>query len=389
MPQTDTAAVPEEAPKFDDLMLALDAVDTIRHETSVLESELASGDRREALKARLREYYAGQGIDVSDEVLETAVRDMDKNRFVHEPLKPGLASLLATVYVRRVAYGVRAGVAACAVAAVLVAYPVARHELVDKPRERAAAELELTFRTKLPAALGEAYAKARAAAEKAGDGDALSSADSLKASAERFIEARDAAGAGKAIDSLGGIGDGIMAKLAGVALKERFSRDREELKSHAIEPKAMAALTPFIERMGTASASGDEAGYSRAKDGLDALLQNIMTPLELRIVDRTGTRSGVWRTNDGGSTKVYYLIVEAIDPAGRAVPMDIRSVETGRTQAVTTWGIRVPQREYDRVAQDKKSDGIIDDREAGAKPAGSLDFKWSIPVMDGQMITAW
>ena len=114
-----------------------------------------------------------------------------------------------------------------------------------------------------------------------------------------------------------------------------------------------------------------------------------MAEVELRIVDRPGSRSGVWRTNDGGRTKIYYLVVEAVDPAGRTVPMDIKSVENGRTATVKSFAIHVPQSEYDRVARDKQSDGLVDDREAGEKPAGSLGFKWSIPAMDGQMITDW
>lgn len=389
MVATDYARDGADKPRFDDLMLAMDAVDTIRHETSVLESELSSGDRREALKARLREYYAGQGIAVSDEILDTAVQDMDKNRFVHEALKPGLARILATLYVRRVPYGLRAGITAGIVAAALATYPMARHQLVDLPRERAAAAQELLFSTKLPAALNEAYSKVRTAAEKAGDKDSLASADALRSTAEKSISARDEAGANKAIGQLAEIESGLLTKQVAVALQERLPGDVEAASQRSIDPKALALLAPYVELMETAAKNGDEKGYMRAKKGYDGLLRRVMTPLDLRIVDREGTRSGVWRTNDGGSTKVYYIVVEAVDPAGNVIPMDIRNVETGRMQTVRTWAVRVPKAEYDRVARDKQSDGLIDDREAGRKPAGSLDFKWSIPAMDGQMITDW
>ena len=75
----------ENATRFDDIMLALDAVDTLRHEAAVVDTELTSDERREAMIVRLREYYAGQGIEVSEEILDRAVADMDANRFVHRP----------------------------------------------------------------------------------------------------------------------------------------------------------------------------------------------------------------------------------------------------------------------------------------------------------------
>lgn len=376
-------------PAFDDLMLAMDAVDTIRHETSVLENELSGDERREALKVRLREYYAGQGIEVSDEVLATAVADMDKNRFVHEPLKPGLARTLAAIYVRRVRYAWRTVAAAALLASAFGAYSFAHHQLVVKPRELAAIERVAQLETKLPLALAEAHAKAVAAAREYGDDAAVAVADNHRSAAGTLIAAGDVDGAAAEIARLQELGSGIRSKIKVAALLDGASEARAAALAVDADSGARAALDAASERLQSAAASGQEAAYAKARADLQELVRKVDSKLDLRIVDREGTRTGVWRTNDGGHTKVFYLVVEAIDPAGRAVPMKIRSVETGRTETVTHWGVRVPEREYNRVGQDKASDGIVDDREAGTKPAGSLDFSWRLPVQNGHMITSW
>ncbi|MDP3545150.1 MAG: DUF6384 family protein, partial [Phreatobacter sp.] len=62
---TDTAvASPVAAPvaeqqsaKLDDIMLAMDVVDTLRHDQKITERELAEGDREVDLIERLRDIY--------------------------------------------------------------------------------------------------------------------------------------------------------------------------------------------------------------------------------------------------------------------------------------------------------------------------------------------
>src|SRR5690606_21861443 len=116
-------------------------VDTLRHEKSLVDTELTSDERKGALVERLRAYYLDQGIVVTDDILETAVADMDKNRFVHEPLKPGLARTLAHLWVDRRRIGRNLGVSAVALLSCFYVANVSYNKLVIEPRERAAAEL--------------------------------------------------------------------------------------------------------------------------------------------------------------------------------------------------------------------------------------------------------
>src|SRR5215470_11014495 len=96
------AAPPPPAPqKLDELMLAMDVVDTIRHRELLVERELAQGERDDELRNRLREIYKGQGIEVPDRVIDDGIKALKDSRFVYVPPKPGLAVSLAMLWVHR------------------------------------------------------------------------------------------------------------------------------------------------------------------------------------------------------------------------------------------------------------------------------------------------
>ena len=61
------AAVPAT---LDDVMLAMDVVDTLRHRERLVERELNEDMREEQLIERLRELYKSQGIDVPDRIID-------------------------------------------------------------------------------------------------------------------------------------------------------------------------------------------------------------------------------------------------------------------------------------------------------------------------------
>lgn len=93
------------APALDETMLAMDVVDTLRHADRLVERELAGDARRAALKQRLREIYASQGIEVPESILDKGVAALEENRFVYRPTPPSLARSLATLWVTRARWG--------------------------------------------------------------------------------------------------------------------------------------------------------------------------------------------------------------------------------------------------------------------------------------------
>jgi hypothetical protein len=93
----------EQTPhKLDEVMLAMDVVDTLRHETKLLERDLTNEDREQQLIERLREIYHAQGIEVPDSILREGVQALDDHRFSYVPQKK---SFFASAYIDRGKWG--------------------------------------------------------------------------------------------------------------------------------------------------------------------------------------------------------------------------------------------------------------------------------------------
>lgn len=131
---------------LDELMFAMDVVDTLRHRELVVARELAQGDRDEALKARLREIYLGQGLEVSDAAIEQGIRALKESRFVYTPPAPGLRRSLAMAWVRRRSIGRWVG----GIAAVCIALWAIGYFGFELPRQQALAETRIALTQDLP-----------------------------------------------------------------------------------------------------------------------------------------------------------------------------------------------------------------------------------------------
>ena len=94
---------------LDELMLAMDVVDTLRHKELVLARELTAEDRDAKLLEQLREIYTSQGIVVTDEILQRGVDALREERFVYPQPEPSFSRTLAHAYVTRGRWGKRAG----------------------------------------------------------------------------------------------------------------------------------------------------------------------------------------------------------------------------------------------------------------------------------------
>ena len=127
----------------------------------------------------------------------------------------------------------------------------------------------------------------------------------------------------------------------------------------------------------------------KAVNDMESFLKELRTEFTLRIVNRPGEASGVWRKPEiNPQGRNDYLIVEAVAPDGRVLPRAIRSEETGVTSTVTKWGVRVSRDVYQRVLADKRADGIITENVVGEKHRGDLDIDYKMPVLGGT-ITKW
>lgn len=90
----------DKAP-LEDLMVAMDVVDTLRHRDLIVDRELNAEGRRRNLLARLREIYEAQGIEVTDDALAAGVDALEEDRFRYTPTANRFATRLARIYVSR------------------------------------------------------------------------------------------------------------------------------------------------------------------------------------------------------------------------------------------------------------------------------------------------
>ena len=296
-----------EAP-LEDLMVAMDVVDTVRHRQLIVERELDATGRRQRLIGRLRDIYTAQGIQVTDAALEAGVDALEEERFAHTPAPGGMSTALAKLYVRR---------------------------------GRWAKPLLIVGTLALIIGLGYFF--------------------TVALPQSRFEAA------------LGGRIETTHARIVG-------------------QSQSAAATTRANELLAQAERALDAEAFETADDlhdDLEALLRELESAYELRIVSRPNEFSGIWRVPDANAeARNYYLIVEAVDANGNVLRRSVRNEENGRVYEVLKWGIRVDEATFEAVTADKRDDGIIQDYVLGTKAAGKLEPEYRIPT-SGATITEW
>jgi len=301
--------------KLDDVLLAMDVVDTLRHREQLVLSELDAGAREAALLERLKDIYAAQGIDVPERILKEGVKALEEKRFLYEPPKPSLGVSLAKLYITRDRWLAPVTFALVAVFALVGAYQIG----VVAPAKANEARAQIELSETLPAELTRLHAEIGAIAIE--DGAALQ-ADALLAAGRKAVAAGDAKAARAAVDDL-------------------------------------------------------------------KTLQGDLTVIyQVRVVYGPGEEyTGVFRIpDDVPGARNYYLIVEAVDPAGRLVEVPVTSEEDRRSDRVSRWGQRVTEAVFNGVAADKGDDQIIQNAVIGQKAAGYLSPQYTVETPGGAIL---
>jgi len=188
-----TAAPPSGT--LDDVMLAMDVVDTLRHREQLVERELNESGREALLVERLRELYKSQGIEVPDRIIEEGVKGLNESRFVYTPPKPGFPRTLALIWVRRAAYGKRAAAAIAVIALLVGAYQFG----IVRPAEQAAQITRTEIADLLPRQLELAH---QAVAAEAQVPAVRQRADRVRAQGQAALARGNAAEARAAVSEL-------------------------------------------------------------------------------------------------------------------------------------------------------------------------------------------
>ncbi|HEV2518545.1 MAG TPA: DUF6384 family protein [Devosia sp.] len=194
-----TTATAEKAP-LDEVMLAMDVVDTLRHRQDLVERELAGDAREKQLIEKLREIYHQQGIEVTDAVLMAGVKALDESRFVYTPPKPSFGVSLAKLYVGRKKWGP----AALAIALVLVV-GLGGYFFAYRPYQEAQVEgARIELSEKLPAQMDALY---QTIFEETKVQQAVTEAEQLRVRGKTAAAEGNRDGAEQAIASLTGLRD--------------------------------------------------------------------------------------------------------------------------------------------------------------------------------------
>lgn len=313
-----TMSMTAEAQKapLDDVMLAMDVVDTLRHEENLVAREMSAADREAQLIDRLRKIYHDQGIEVPDRILKEGVKALDESRFTYTPPADTLQTRLARLYVRRGRWGRPVAIALALVLLVIGGYFLGYRPYQASVAEAARVELADT----MPARMDTLYSQI-------------------------FNETK----------------------------VQSASDDAAEL----------------VARGKAAAERGDRDEATAVIGQLETLRDTLLAEYSIRIVNRPGESTGVWRFPEANTDATnYYLVVEAIGPDGDLVALPITNEETGQTEEVTTWGIRVPDVTYESVRLDRQDDGIIQRNILGIKQYGFLETDYTMPVLEGA-ITQW
>lgn len=196
-----TTATAEKAP-LDEVMLAMDVVDTLRHRQDLVERELAGDAREKQLIEKLREIYHQQGIEVTDAVLAAGVKALDESRFTYTPPKPSFGVSLAKLYVGRKKWGP----AALAIALILVV-GLGGYFFAYRPYQQAQVEgARVELSEKLPAQMDALY---QTIFNETKVQQAATDADAMRIRGKTAAAEGNRAGAEQAIASLTGLRDQV------------------------------------------------------------------------------------------------------------------------------------------------------------------------------------
>jgi hypothetical protein len=187
---------------LDELMIAMDVVDTLRHREDMVARELDEEGREAELLERLRKIYHDQGIDVPDKVLLDGVKALKDSRFVYTPPPPGWKRSALTAWTSRDVYGRRAAIIAALLGAGLGAYYLVQVRPARLAQEQARIELTET----LPKGLQGAHTNVLAIAV---DPSVKAKADALLADGQRAIREGNRAAAAKAKAELTSLADDL------------------------------------------------------------------------------------------------------------------------------------------------------------------------------------
>lgn len=383
---------PQSVPE---LLRILDVASALRRERERAVAELDLPATKAALRERLRAAATESGDPVTDAEIDAAIEQYYGTRHAFEEPAPSWRTVLAHLWVRRGRVGLfTAGlIVSLGLGFALFIADGAPFSAARRAQDRADAAWTrfAAARSDVDALHLESDDCANAAriveeAELARTQSDAVVIDTASAALSSLIGRVTAAQAREASITARAAEAAARAAAASRAASARVSAAFAAIGAIALDPAVRTEASRLFEAATAASAADDVAIVTDSAARLERLQAQLGEEYEIRIVSRPGERSGIdayFEDEAGKRVSGYYLIVEAITPEGRTLTRSIHDAELDEDRSVRKWGEQVPKAVYDRIADDKRADGVVDDRRFARKQRGRLDEEVLIPGPDG------
>lgn len=389
-------------------MGAMALIDELRFSQAELQKHLDLPKHRKLVAERIREFYRARGTEVDDALVEEGVRNFFAHRLTYQAPTIGFVQrLLGRAYIRRNRW--LPPVVMVLVFCIYLPFGLSvvgnffgdlnmssTQIAVDKTRvlqqnhvtqryqlEKRLATLEADSRVASVPAIRAQLDEARRVLERSAAWDQLTLP--LKVTAQSKYEDYSFA------EKLKGNLQKDSTELSKLSTQlDKLTTQTAAMRDHLGEIDSLrntvlgmglsaSDLAPFETLFAKAEDSVLKLNNVAAEEAyreIEQLRKFAATPLKLEVVSRDGEKSLVERNFDATGGKAWYLITQALDPAGYVVPVPITSVENGGRRYAKVFGVRVNQATYQAVKNDKLKDGHVDDRLMGKKDANSLTFNF-------------
>jgi hypothetical protein len=175
---------------------------------------------------------------------------------------------------------------------------------------------------------------------------------------------------------------------------------RREASIHALarDPSVNEQATKLAAEAKTYRQQGDPQKLETVRAALEGLESRLGDEYTVSVASPVSGRSAVQRLyhdKEGEKVSGYYLLVQAKRSDGTVLTRRIHDDEKNKDKDVTIWGERVPREVFDRLARDKKEDGILNETTFAVKKRGEPDEVITMPGADSQplrrlgQITEW
>lgn len=160
----------------------------------------------------------------------------------------------------------------------------------------------------------------------------------------------------------------------------------QQIESVSTDPAADAKLARLQAAAGASRDERDAQGVAEAADRMRRLAAALNAEYVLEIPSRAEQESAfpMDYTDESGTRRSgYYVIVRAAGPQGEPVEQPIRDRQRDAVETVSRWAEQVPEDVYNRLRDDKQSDGLLDERIFGRKQRGKIDLDVQLPNAQG------